>query len=96
MISRWLSVTEGLSSQSEINRASRSAPEPLRDCLEGSGCDIVTTNSDGGRFMKHARMPRDEYFEEIVETLKSVPKRRLRLVRDVVGALAEPAIRDTN
>ena len=46
--------------------------------------------------MKHARMPRDEYFEEIVETLKSVPKRRLRLVRDVVGALAEPAMRDTN
>lgn len=46
--------------------------------------------------MKHARMPRDEYFEEIVETLKSVPKRRLRIVRDVVGALAEPAMRDTN
>jgi hypothetical protein len=29
---------------------------------------------------------------DIVETLKSVPKRRLRIIRDVVGALAEPAI----
>jgi hypothetical protein len=46
--------------------------------------------------MKHARMPRDEYFEEIVETLKSVPKRRLRIVRDVVGALAERGVGDTN
>ena len=44
--------------------------------------------------MKHAKVPRDEYFEEIVETLKSVPKRRLRIVRDVVEALAQPDVRD--
>jgi hypothetical protein len=29
--------------------------------------------------------------DEIVETLKSMPKARLRIVRDVVGALAGPA-----
>ena len=46
--------------------------------------------------MKHARMPRDECFEEIVETLKSVPKRRLRIVRDFVGALAEPSLGNTD
>ncbi|MBI4525918.1 MAG: hypothetical protein HY695_19145 [Deltaproteobacteria bacterium] len=46
--------------------------------------------------MKHARMPRDEYFEEIVETLKSVPKRRLRIVRDFIGALAELSLGDTD
>ena len=46
--------------------------------------------------MKHARLPRDEYFDEIVETLKSVPKGRLRIVRDVVGALAKPNAGVTN
>lgn len=35
----------------------------------------------------------DNFIDEIVETLKSVPKSRLRIVRDVVGALAEPAVR---
>ena len=45
--------------------------------------------------MKPAKARRDENFiDEIVETLKSVPKTRLRIVRDVVGALAEPAVRD--
>ena len=45
--------------------------------------------------MKPAKARREETFiEEIVETLKSVPKRRLRIVRDVVGALAEPAVPD--
>lgn len=40
--------------------------------------------------MKPAKVGRDEAFlNEIVETLKSVPKTRLRIVRDVVGALAE-------
>lgn len=33
----------------------------------------------------------DTFLDEIVETLKSMPKRRLRIVRDIVGALAEPA-----
>ena len=32
----------------------------------------------------------DGLINEIVETLKSVPKTRLRIVRDVVGALAKP------
>jgi hypothetical protein len=45
--------------------------------------------------MKAAKARREETFlDEIVETLKSVPKRRLRIVRDVVGALAEPAVSD--
>ena len=45
--------------------------------------------------MKPAKVRREETFlDEIVETLKSVPKRRLRIVRDVVGALAEPAVSD--
>ena len=40
--------------------------------------------------MKPAKTASDEVFlNEIVETLKSVPKSRLRIVRDVVGALAE-------
>lgn len=41
--------------------------------------------------MKTAKARREETFiEEIVETLKSVPKTRLRIVRDVIEALAEP------
>jgi hypothetical protein len=36
--------------------------------------------------------PEETFLNEIFKTLKSVPKRRLRIVRDVVGALAEPAI----
>jgi hypothetical protein len=45
--------------------------------------------------MKPAKARRDEGFlNEIVETLKSVPKTRLRIVRDVVGALAEHAEAD--
>lgn len=47
--------------------------------------------------MKSAKLGRDEKFiNEIVETLKSVPKTRLRIVRDVVGALAEPTAPDKN
>ena len=43
--------------------------------------------------MKPAKVRREETFiDEIVETLKSVPKNRLRVVRDVIGALAEPAV----
>ncbi|MDP2606882.1 MAG: hypothetical protein Q8S00_30460 [Deltaproteobacteria bacterium] len=42
--------------------------------------------------MKPAKVGRDAgYLNEIFETLKSVPKTRLRIVRDVVGALAEHA-----
>ena len=45
--------------------------------------------------MKPAKQRRDDNFiDEIVETLKSVPKTRLRIVRDVVGALAEAAVRE--
>ena len=40
--------------------------------------------------MKSAKAQREETFiDEIVQILKSVPKTRLRIVRDVVGALAE-------
>jgi hypothetical protein len=40
--------------------------------------------------MKSAKVRReDNFIDEIVEALKSVPKTRLRIVRDVVGALAE-------
>ena len=47
--------------------------------------------------MKTAKARRQEPFiEEIVETLKSVPKTRLRIVRDVVEALAEPMAADKN
>ena len=43
--------------------------------------------------MKSVKARRERIFlNSIVETLKSVPKSRLRIVRDVVGALAEPAI----
>jgi hypothetical protein len=34
----------------------------------------------------------EAFIDEIIETLKAVPKTRLRIVRDVVGALAEPAV----
>jgi hypothetical protein len=41
--------------------------------------------------MKPANAGRDEgLVNSIVRTLKSVPKNRLRIVRDVVGALAKP------
>ena len=44
--------------------------------------------------MKPAKVRReDNFMDEIVETLKSVPKTRLRIVRDVVGALAEASVR---
>lgn len=42
--------------------------------------------------MKTLKARREETFlDEIVETLKGMPKRRLQIVRDIVGALAEPA-----
>ena len=45
--------------------------------------------------MKPAKERREEtILDEIVETLRSVPKSRLRIVRDVVGTLAEPAVPD--
>jgi len=45
--------------------------------------------------MKPAKARREEtVIDEIVETLKSIPKTRLRIVRDVIGALAEPAVCD--
>jgi hypothetical protein len=47
--------------------------------------------------MKTSKARREETFiEEIVETLKSVPQTRLRIVRDVVEALAEPIVPDKN
>ncbi len=43
-------------------------------------------------FMKPGNAGEEEVFiNEIVETLRSVPKRRLRIVRDIVATLAEPA-----
>jgi hypothetical protein len=45
--------------------------------------------------MKPAKARREESFiDEIVETLKTVPKTRLRIVRDVIGALAKAAVTD--
>jgi len=45
--------------------------------------------------MKPAKLRReDKFIDEIVETLKSVPKTRLRVVRDVIGALAEAPVRE--
>lgn len=45
--------------------------------------------------MKPEKVRREETFiDEIVETLKSVPKTRLRIVRDIIGALAEPVVPD--
>lgn len=45
--------------------------------------------------MKTAKARREETFiKEIVETLKLVPETRLRVVRDVVEALAEPTVPD--
>ena len=42
--------------------------------------------------MKPAKArPEETFLDEIVETLKSVPRGRLRIVRDIVGALAESA-----
>jgi hypothetical protein len=42
--------------------------------------------------MKPAKLRReDNFIDEFVEALKFVPKTRLRIVRDVVGALAEAA-----
>lgn len=41
--------------------------------------------------MKTLKAGRNNAFiDEIVATLKAMPKRRLRIVRDIVGALAEP------
>jgi plasmid rolling circle replication initiator protein Rep len=43
--------------------------------------------------MKSEKLRREESsLQNIFEALKSVPKKRLRIVRDVVTALAEPAI----
>jgi hypothetical protein len=43
--------------------------------------------------MKNLKVRRDDTFlDEIVETLKAMPKRRLRIVRDIIGALAEPVV----
>jgi hypothetical protein len=40
--------------------------------------------------MKPAKTrPEETFLDEIVETLKLVPRGRLRIVRDIVGALAE-------
>jgi hypothetical protein len=45
--------------------------------------------------VKSAKARREDAFmDEIVKTLKSVPKIRLRIVRDVVGALAEGSVRE--
>jgi hypothetical protein len=45
--------------------------------------------------MKATKAKREDTFiDEIVETLKSVPKTRLRIVRAVVVALAGPAVHD--
>jgi len=45
--------------------------------------------------MKPAKLRReDKFIDEIVEALKSVPKTRLRVVRDIVGALAEAPVRE--
>ena len=45
--------------------------------------------------MKPAKLRReDKFIDEIVETLKSVPKTRLRVVRDVIGALAAAPFRE--
>ncbi len=45
--------------------------------------------------MKPAKVGRNvEFLNEIVETLKSVPKTRLRIVCDVIGALAKPTEAD--
>ena len=45
--------------------------------------------------MKNLKVRReDTYLDDIVETLKAMPKRRLRIVRDIIGALAEPTAAD--
>lgn len=45
--------------------------------------------------MKSAKARHEGAFmDEILDTLKSVPKKRLRIVRDFIGALAEPAAHD--
>ena len=45
--------------------------------------------------MKAEKARRDDTFiDDIVEALKSVPKNRLRIVRDVVEALADAGVRE--
>jgi len=45
--------------------------------------------------MKPAKLRREDNFvDEILEALRFVPKTRLRIVRDVIGALAEAAVRE--
>ena len=45
--------------------------------------------------MKPAKVRNERNFiDEILRTLKSVPRARLQVVRDVVGALAEPIVRE--
>jgi hypothetical protein len=47
--------------------------------------------------MKPAKAePKMATLDEIVETLKRVPKARLRIVRDVAEALAEPRMKSTS
>jgi hypothetical protein len=46
-----------------------------------------------GKNMKSEKLRHEESsLQNILEALKFVPKKRLRIVRDVVAALAEPAI----
>ena len=51
--------------------------------------------TDGGKIVKSARRE-DAFVDEIVKVLKTVLKARLPIVRDVVGALAEPSVRAKN
>jgi hypothetical protein len=52
----------------------------------------VATNYRG-ETVKFAKVRREDAFmDEIIKTLKSVPKTRLRIVRDVVDALAESSV----
>lgn len=49
----------------------------------------------GREVMKPAKArPGTVLIDEILESLKSVPRARLRIVRDVVGALAEPTAKE--
>jgi hypothetical protein len=58
---------------------------------------VITLISEfaGDKMMKTLKARRDDTFlDEIVETLRSMPKQRLRIVQDIVGALAEPGARE--
>jgi len=71
--------------------------EKILEKARQEGRIVLTFDLDFGDLMATgASMPKTATVDEIVETLKRVPKARLRIVRDVAEALAESGAKSTH